>query len=309
MSGITSGYNPNLVKTALDKLFYPKFKDVSGPQTADVTTDALFHQDTATNSAVISEIISDGGQWTQRASELEDLTEASVISGHNKARTIVNFAQSLPVPKHFEDDEMWGAVGRSVKAMAQKGRLTDRISGFGIYRNAFTTTTTNAGVALISDSHTNLNGDTVDNKLTAQLAEASINDAIVALGQQKDQKGDIVGSEARTLLVPTALFKKACEEIDAKLVDADNTPNVYSSKYNIRVLQTPHIGAAAGGSDTAWFLLSDTHDIYRWVRQAPQTYYTPFSYSKNLVSYYKAEFRNVYGAVSYQGIIGSDGSV
>lgn len=310
MSGITSGLNPDLVKTELDRLFFSKFNNKPGPQIADITDSLIFNQDSASNSAVITEIMNDGGQWEQRTNELQNIAEATVIAGQKRTFTVTNFAHSLPVPKHFEDDEQWSAVRKSLTKMAQKGRLTDRVNGFGIYRNAFAGTLTNDGAALISDTHTNINGDTIDNKITAALTPDSLETLITRLIEQKDQSGDIVGHEARCLLVPPALFKEAVEITESKLEadTADNQLNVYSAKYGIFVKQSQYIGAAQGGSDTAFFLLSDDHEVYRWQRQAPITAFTPWTLTKNFVSFYKSEFRNVYGAISYEGIVASDGT-
>jgi hypothetical protein len=309
MSGLTSGLNPNLVKTELDKVFFNKFNEKPGPQIADVTDEGIFHQDAAVNAAVITELMNDGGEWTQRTSDQQALAQATPVSGQKRTFTVESYGQALPITKHFMDDEMFDAVKRQVIAHAQKGRFTDRKAGFSLYRGAFTTTTTNDGAALCSNSHTNLNGDTVDNLLTAALSPDSLESAITTLLEQKDQSGDIVGYEAKTLLVPPGLFKEAVEITDSKLEanTADNQLNVYSSKYGIRVVQSQYIGAAAGGSDSAWFLLSDDHNVFRWERQAIETYFVPFEYSPELIAYYKSEYRNVYGATSYVGLVGSTG--
>lgn len=312
MAGITSGLNPDLVITELDDLFFSEFNAKPGPSTGDVMMEAIFRQDSTNNAAVNTMVQNDGGQWTQRENELQDLTEATIISDDKLSRTVTEFSQSIPVPKNYEDDENWGTVREAVAKQAVKGRHTDNVQGFGLYRNAFSGTTTNNGTALISDSQSNINGDTIDNKETAALSESQLNTMITKLYEQKDQAGDVVGHEARTLLVPPALYKKAVEITEAELRSgtADNDPNVFSTKYNLQVLQSNKIGAAAGdnGSDTAFFLLSNQHNIRRWERAAPITAFTPWQLTSNFVSFFKATFRNVYGAISYEGIVGSDGS-
>jgi hypothetical protein len=79
--------------------------------------------------------------------------------------------------------------------------------------------------------------------------------------------------------------------------------------YGINIATSPYLGAAAGGSDTAWFLLSDEHSVMRFVRQPVQTALTSWEYTRNNTYIYKGEFREVVGAMSFEGIVGSDGTV
>jgi phage major head subunit gpT-like protein len=138
-----------------------------------------------------------------------------------------------------------------------------------------------------------------------------LNSAIVALYEQKDQAGIVVGSTPQTLLVPPALFKTACEIVESELRSgtADNDMNVYSSKYGINVATSNRLGAAAGGSDTAWFLLGRNHSVTRWVRQGIVTDLVDYKFQRNNNYIYKANFREIVGAMDYVGIVGSDGTV
>lgn len=306
----TANANPDIVKTLLDELFLAKFNEASGPNMAKTTDSMIFRQSSTDMAGINTEVMSDGGSWEQ-TEESEDLTESTPKTGDARFFKVSKYAQSLPITKEMLDDNQFEAVARQVEAMARKGRLTDEKVGFGLYRGGFTTTLTNAGVALFSDSHTNLNGDTVDNLGAASaLSESTLNDGIVALMEQKDQAGDIVGYEPNCLLVAPALFKKACEITESELRSGtgNNDINVYSSKYGIYVKQSRYLGAAAGGSDTAYFLLSKDHNITRWERQGIETDYVDYKFSSNDTAYYKGRYRNVYGALSYEGVWASAGA-
>lgn len=196
-----------------------------------------------------------------------------------------------------------------VENFARRARTTRDKNAFAVYRNAFTTALTADGAALVSDTHTTISGSTVDNKLTSALSETSLNDAIVSMGEMLAQDGEIDGHMPATLLVPMKLFKTAVEITDSELRSgtADNDLNIYSEKYGIRVYTSPYLGAAAGGSDTAWFLLSDNHSITRWVRESMNTNLVNFDISDNDVYKYKGRYREVVGAMSYEGVIGSTG--
>jgi hypothetical protein len=75
----------------------------------------------------------------------------------------------------------------------------------------------------------------------------------------------------------------------------------------LQIFQSPFLGAAQGGSDTAWFLLSRNHSLYRWVRQALNLDLVDYKTQRNNNYIYKGEYREVVGAISYEGLCGSTG--
>lgn len=309
MNGLKSTQNPNVVKTALDKVFKQSFEGRAHPGYVDATSPSVFKQDSTDRASIITEVFKGTGLWGSRAED-QDVPQASARVTNQQTFSVTNFAQSVDISKNFFDDDQHTVYEKMVADMAETGRITRDTNAFAIYRGAFTTTLTNDGATLCSDTHTTINGDTVDNKMTAVLSEAELNNAVVMLVEQKAQDGTIRGSLPRTLLVPPKLFKTACEitESEYKSGTDYNDINVYSSKYGITVATTPYIGAAAGGSDTAWFLLADNHSIYRWVRQAVVTDLVDYKFSRNNSYVYKGEYREVVGAIDYAGIVGSTGA-
>ena len=312
---ITSNLNPNVVKTALDEVFMQEFDLQQGPGIATAETAAIFRQETISNAAQIGEIFQGSGLWLERAEE-QDVNKSTPRFGNKYTYSVVNFANSVEISKNFFDDNMHSAWQKIVRDFAENARITRDIEAFEIYRGAFTTTLSADGVALCSDSHLTLGGFTVDNALTAALNETSLNTAIVALREQKAQDGTVKGQNPSALLVPSALFKTACEIVDSEFRSgtADNDINVYSSKYAISVYTSPYLGAAVGGSgyttgsNTAWFLLGRNHSVTRWIRQGVQTALVDWKIAKNNNYIYKGEFREVYGAPDYVGIVGSTGT-
>lgn len=312
-SGLSIGLNPNVVKEGLDKVVYQEFGRDFGPNRASVLDGDIFNQMPVENrNAVIMEVFGGIGYWGTRA-ERQDLPEATPSTGDQITFTMNNYANSVAISKNFHDDEMHGVVMQMMRNFGDTARASQERTGMGLFRNGFSTTLTADGAALFSNSHTNLAGDTIDNLGTDQLSESSLNDGIVALAEQKDQGGVTRGHEARTLLVPSALFKRACEITGAEIAPLrsgtpNNDVNVYSSKYNIVVKQSNFLGANEGGSDTAWFLLSDYHQIYRFEREGLETVLVDWTIRDNNDYLYKGEFREEYGAVTYEGAFASNGT-
>jgi hypothetical protein len=306
MASFSSGANPNVVKTALDDVFDQAHNVKLHPQYADATTRAIFHQDTADNAAVIWEQFKGAGLWQTKLEE-QDVPEGTPNIGGQKTFTVTEYAQRIEIPKNFFDDNMHGAYEKMVRDFARKAIQTRDSNAFAVFRNAFTTATTYDGTAFISDSHTNRGGYTIDNKASGALSETSLNTMIIQLLELKSQDGVVGGSVPTCLLVPPALYKTACEITESKLRSGttDNDMNVYSDKYGIRVYTSQFLGAAAGGSDTAYYLLSDDHSVYRFVRQGVETTLVDWRNALNNNYIYKGTFRETVGAFSFEGIVGA----
>ncbi len=304
----SSGLNPNVVKTRLDDVFYQEFNGEQLPQLATAQDPNVFQQETTDRQAEIQEVFKGSGYWEERAEE-QDVSSGNARINNLITFTVTNFAKSEDIPKNMFDDNLHSAVNKMIGDFGRTARVTRDKNAFATYRNSFTTALTADGSTLFSDSHTNLNGDTVDNKLTAVLTTTSLEDAIVKLGEQLAQDGTISGHMPATLLVPMKLFKEAVELTDSQLTpdSANNAVNWISSKYGIMVKTSPFLGATAGGSDTAWFLLAKNHSISRWVRQAVETTLVDWKIQRNNNYIYKGEFREVVGAISYEGSVGSTG--
>lgn len=304
----TSAINPDVVKTELDDVFMQEFNYTNHPGYADATSELIFNQDSTDKQAEQEEVFKGVSLWGQRSEEQDVPADEPRIT--NKVTyNVVNFAKSVDISKNFFDDNMHGSYEKLVRDFAEKGRITRDDNAVALYRNAFTSTLTADGATLVSDTHTTISGDTVDNKITAALTQASLNTAIIGLVEQKDQSGVVRGSMPNTLFVPPALFKLASEivESDLKQGTTDNDMNIYSSKYGIYVATSNRLGAAAGGSDTAWFLLGRNHAIRRWVRQGVVTDLVDYKFQRNNNYIYKGEFREVVGAIDYVGVFGSTG--
>ena len=196
-----------------------------------------------------------------------------------------------------------------VRQFALMARVTQDDVAFGLFRGAFTTTLTPDAVALCSASHVTLNGDTVSNLITGALSDATLNTAMVALREQKNQRGVVLGSEGRYLVVALKGFKNACQITQSVLVsdNANNAVNIYLSIFGMEVMTSPYLGAVSGGSDTAWFLLSQFHGLKRVIRQGVQTALISWEYSDNRSYKYQGNFREAYFAADWAGLVGSTG--
>jgi len=304
----TLGYD--VVRTLLDDVFYTKFSGEKFPGRATAETAALFHPDSMSQAALNLDLFGGVGNWEQTA-EQQDLPENDPTFKNTKLFTAVKFAKAISISKEWFDDNNHNAYEQTIMNFANRAKTTRDKNAFTPFRNAFTTTLTADGVALVSDSHINNAGSTVDNKVTGTLSEVTLNNAMNQLAEMKSQDNEIDGWVGSILLVPIANFNNACiiTKSTLKSGTANNDLNYFSDYWpGLQVMTSPYLGAAAGGSDAAWFLLSNEHAVTRWVREAVSTNLVDYTISTNDTYKYKGRFREVVGAMTYDGLVGSNGS-
>lgn len=207
---------------------------------------------------------------------------------------------------------MHGVWAEDVRDFADKAKITQDYTAFGLFRNGFTTALTADGVSIFNASHTLIGGGTQSNTASgasSALSPTSLDTAIQNLVQQKDQSGVIRGNSPAVLLVPPSLWKHAREITDSALIadSGNNNVNVYRSALGITVWTSQFLGSAAGGSETAWFLLAKRHGFTRLIRQGLETALTDWRFSQDLTYFYQANFRENYFCADYAGSYGSAG--
>lgn len=304
----TEAQNYAIVRTELDRVFYQNFQyDTTFPSIATASTEALFKPMTIDRAAYIEEVYKGAGLFPI-IGETATVPTYQPIVGNKLTTFVKDFAQGVELSKDLFDDNMHGVWSKTVADLAMKARVTQDSNAFKVFRGAFTTTLTADGAALIS-THTLLNGSTYSNLVSGALSPSTLNDAIVKLRQQVDQAGVVLGNVPSCLLVPSPLFKKAIEITDSALIadSGNNNINVYRSAYGITVYTSPYLDAIAGGSDSAWFVLSRNHSVTRLIRQGLQTFLRDWGYSNNRTYFYQANFREEVYVPDYIGVVGSTG--
>ena len=304
--------NFSIVQTELDKVFFQQFDyDETMPGVAHATTAEIFKPQETTHAAWIQSINKGSGLYPA-VGETAAVPLATPSVTNKQTTKILTFAQGIDISKQLFDDNMHGVWAEDVRDFAQKAKDTQDYNAFRIFRNGFTTELTADGNAFFS-THTLIGGGTQVNYATgvgSALTPSTLNTALVNLLEQKDQSGVIRGSTPKVLLVPPALWKHAREITDSALIadSGNNNVNVYRSALGITVWTSHWLGAAAGGSDTAWFLLAARHGVTRLVRQGLETALTDWRYSNNLTYRYQANFREEVFVADYAGAYGSVGA-
>ncbi len=305
----TEAQNFSIVQTELDKVFFQSFDyDEAFPGVAHATTAEIFKPQDTTHAAWIQSINKGSGLFPV-VGETGSVPLATPHVTNKQTTQILTFAQGINISKQLFDDNMHGVWAEDVRDFAVKAKNTQDYNAFALFRNGFNTALTADGVSIFNSAHVLIGGGTQSNTGTAALTPTSLNTGLVNMVEQKDQSGVIRGSVPKVLLVPPAVWKHAREITDSALIAdlANNNINVYRSALGITVWTSHWLGAAAGGSDTAWFLLASRHGFTRLIRQGVETALTDWRYSTNLTYFYQANFRENYFCADYAGSYGSTG--
>lgn len=204
--------------------------------------------------------------------------------------------------------------------MAKSAADTIEELAASVFNNGFSTSYTSYGDSkpLFSTDHTRPDGGTAQSNASANsivFSDEALETALVAFRGQKNKRGRLVRTRPDVLLVPPALEKEAIHvtKSEKRSGTADNDKNVYNmrSYYGgmLDIIVWEYLGSAAGGSDTAWYLLdSDLHKItWKWAKK-PTVTRDEYTGKQNDTLYFLSMFYASYGWSDWVGAWGSQGT-
>lgn len=287
----------------LDEIVFKTYDTVfDDPYMASVRNEEVMRQKSTDTQAHTTSLFKGPGLFEARG-ESQKPVEGSIQTGQYKTTVIETFAEDIPISMEYFEDERFDTIAELLQQYGEMARITSEIEGMGLYRN---NATTNDGAALISASHTNLAGGTVDNLMAGVLTPDTLNEAITALNNQPNQANVVVPRSPKTLLVSSLGFKNAVEIADSQLLanTADNNINVILSRYGITVKRSPYLVYGAQGNNSNWWLLGKYHTVTRIDRRGLTTQLVEPQYTDGLNYVYRANFREAFTADSYESIVG-----
>jgi hypothetical protein len=311
MYGLNQSSGPNLilVKTALDKLLDQAESENAIVGKAEATDPLVFTQDTASNAAVVSSVIGSGGYFDKQLDDLAVNKSAAVTAAALRTTLIANFKKDLPIPRTFMADQQQSAVSKAVNQQMKTWTATRDRNAANVYANGFASQTTIDGAALFSNTHTNQNGDTVDNLETGVLTNDNLNIVVNSLRQQLSQTGVILGYEPKFLFTPSLLHQTGMQVAKSVLRagTGNNDLNYWSEMYpGMKVVYSPFLDST---STTAYFVGTNNHGVNRFTREAFFTELVDWKTDAQDQYRYKMRAREEVDSIEYSGLVGSNGTV
>lgn len=304
-----TGANLILVKTALDNLRDDTLQRENLPGKATALDPIVFTQDSADKAAVVTSVLGGGGYFDKNTDDQAAKKTVSKRALAPKTTVIAEFNQNLGITRTFMADQQQSAVARSVRQATQAWSSTRDRNAANVYALGFTTQTVIGGEALFTNTHTNVNGDTVDNLETGVLTNDNLNVVINSLRQQVNNEGVLIGYEPGFLFTPSLLHQTGTQIAKSVLRagTGNNDLNYWSDVYpGMKVVYSPHLDTT---STSAYFVGTYGHDIIRFEREAFFTDLVDWKTDINDQYIYKMRAREEVDAITYVGVVGSNGTV
>jgi hypothetical protein len=308
---------PDTIKSGLDEIVFQEYEMEKQPGEVRADDTLFFRQKTADWGVVQFAESMGPGSFTEVADD-EEVPDATVRVGNKTNVEIKTYERDLPIPQAYqEDSEKYGTVEEWARDMGVRARTTrDKFAFKRSYADAFTGVTTPDAVALISNAHVSLSGDTIDNLETGVANADNVAILIRRLRLMKAQDGDLASYHADGLLCPVKLHPTLVEVTKSELKSgtANNNLNYFSDIYpGLVVGSSEYLDSDYNtyntNADTSYFAVSKMHKISRHQRIPFATEYIGPEYSKKRIAYLRGRFRERVAAQSWGGVAGSNGTV
>ena len=307
MAELTSAW-ADLLNSNIRKIYGDELKQVQ------TQYQNVFNMETSSKDREIESSASGLSQFVQTG-ENQPVTYEDRNQGYDVTYTHLKWTKAISISKEMWDDDRFGVMRRGTQDLARSKQRTKDQIGADIFNYGFTsggggkaTFTAGDAVALFSAAHTRTDGGTnISNTTTQDLAEDSLEAVLVNMRATVDDKGQLVGINPDTLLIPPALEKEARILLDSqgRVGTANNDINPYNGR--LKIVVWDRIGSAAGGSDTAWFVLDTTaQKLIYFVRDDSGLKGPDYDFD-NDVAKWKDSFRVRPGWSDFRGTYGSKG--
>jgi hypothetical protein len=236
-----------------------------------------------------------------------DTATESWVSRYNHTTVALAFAIT---EEAMEDNLYERLTVRLTKALAKSMAHTKQTKGANIFNNAFSSSFKGGdGVSLSNSSHPLVDGGTISNTASVDLAEASLEDALITIAGWTDDRGIPIALQARKMAIPRNLCFVAERLLAPRGIDMRNaTANrEISAILSKGMLPEGYVLNHRFTDTDAWFLLTDADDGLKMFERI--TYQTKFEGDFETGNMrYKARERYVFGWSDWRRVWASDGA-
>lgn len=242
------------------------------------------------------------------------------------------FASGFTIERKMVDDEQYNVINKFPANLARAARATIETKASAVLNQAFSITAPTGGVAqqawdgqaLISTSHQRLDGGTMSNAASGALNDANLKLALILGRQQVDDRGILIQSTLKVLVIPPQLEYTAKTLLEGGFLSAQgngsamtNDKNVIKNQFRIVVLDyLKPLDKTTNLPVTSTTTAANT--VYPWFLIDPSVAELNFFWRKKLEfkntedfdtmqAKYRGYMRFSAGFSDYRGIIASPG--
>lgn len=292
---------------ALDMVFRQLFDE--GEAKFNSRLEKVFHVERSDNAYEQDSSLSGFGQHEETA-ELQNVPFEDRVPGWEVTYTHRKYTKGASISQEMIDDNKWGLVKKTPKALALSKMRTLEQLGADVFNFGFVAGgggkakfTGGDSQALFSASHVNRAGDiTQSNKITTALSQSSIQTASTSMKKRLDSKGMIIEFMPSILLVPTELQYTAQIILETAQNVGTNYNDINPLKGSLELVVWPYLTSA-----TAWFLLDgDAHELYFFIRKDDGVEGPKWNFDNDSAKW-KSVVRASAGFSDWMGVFGSVG--
>lgn len=250
------------------------------------------------------------GDWVPRATNLSEVAYDTLSAGLEREYVHKAFTKGFMIERELYDDEQYRQINKFPKAMARAGRAFVEKEAAKTLINGFNATSGKIydNKALFANDHPLVNSTKKGvNLVTGALSDVNLKIALKCMRETVDEAGNLINMQPKKLIVPPALEFTAKELVNSAQKSGTNLNDINTIKGALEVVVYDYIGAASGGSDTAWFVQDpNMHELNFFWRIKPE-----FKWDEDFdtfVAKYRGYMRFSYGVSDWRGIVGSAGA-
>lgn len=299
-----------LLEPGLRKIFFETYKELPEQYSG------VYNMNTSKKAKEVDYGMGAFSDWVERTDELDVVAYAKLSAGQERTYTHKAFTKGFIIGRELYDDEQYGQMKKMSKALARAGRakvekdaMLPLIRGFGGEKATVGVTyTIYDGKPLFSNEHPLVDNLTVKGKnlVTGALTEASLKKAMQIMRETVDEAGNLVQFTPDTLVVPPALEHVAKVIINSSQIPGNGNNDINTVKGAVKIKVMDYLGASAGGSDTAWYIMdSSRHELNFFWRIKPE--FKGEENFDNFTAKYRGYMRYSFGVSDWRGLVGSTG--
>ena len=219
-------------------------------------------------------------------------------------------AMAFAITEEAIEDNLYGTTGKmKANAMGRAMANAKQVKAASVFNNGFSTTAQylgGDGVALFSTTHPTLGAGNQSNRVSADLSETALENALINISLTKDDRGILIGAQAVSLHIPPQLKFVAHRILksEGRVATADNDTNamrdmgLFSKGYTVNHRFT---------DTNAWFIRTDVPNGTKMFVRAPLATKDDTDFLTGNMRY-KARERYSFGWADWRPWYGSSGS-
>ncbi len=272
---------------------------------------SIFDVERENRKAYVEDVLLAGLGAAQVKGEGQGVSYDSTGESYVARYVFETIALAFAITEEAEEDGLYGSIGAKLsKAMARSFQHTKEVKGANVLNNGFTAGAYQGGdaVALLAPNHPLKSGGTSSNILStaADLSETSLEDMLIQIAGNTDDRGILTALTPRRLIVPRQLKYVARRILfsDLRVDTANNDLNA------IKSLGELPDGVAVNHrlTDTdAWFVKTDCPDGLKHIIRKALHGGVEGDFETGNMRYKKRE-RYIFGWSNWRAIFGTAGA-